>query len=142
MDKLAIVKESTTPANYNHVKNVQLAVNDKSDSLARIKKQAGEKTSLGILKIWLINLNDFLNISRKMTPDQIDQTVELIQDEFYYLKISDIALIFKRIKTGHYGEFYESIDGMKIMSMFYKYSQERMDFYIEKNEREHNEYKY
>lgn len=141
-DKQEIVKFNTLPENYKHVKTVALAINDKCDSLAAIRKKAGKNISLNIIKIWIVNLNDFLNISRKMNPAQIDQTSELIYDEFYYLKISDIALLMKRIKTGHYGQFYESIDGMKIMEMFYQYAQERINGILDNSEREENELKY
>lgn len=140
-DPKVIVYENTLPANFKHVNTVALAVNDSCDSLAAIKKKVGKNISLNILKIWLINLNDFLNISRKMNPTQVDETVNLIYDEFYYFKISDIALLMKRIKTGHYGQFYESIDGMKLMDMFYKYAQERVNGFIEETERERNERK-
>lgn len=137
-----IVKVNTLPENFKHVKTVALAINDKSDSLAAIRKKVGKNISLSIIKIWIIKLNDYLNISRKMNPAQIEETADLIYDEFYYLKISDISLLMKRIKTGHYGQFYESIDGMKLMDMFYKYAQERINKIISDGEREESEFKY
>ncbi len=141
-DPKEIVKTNTLPENFKHVKTVSLAINDKCDSLAAIRKKVGKNISLNILKVWIINLNDFLNISRKMNPVQISETSELIYDEFYYLKISDIALLMKRIKTGHYGQFYESIDGMKLMEMFYQYAQERVNGILDNSERDERELKY
>jgi hypothetical protein len=140
-DPAEIVKQNTTPVNFNHVKTIQLAVKDNSDTLASIRKKVGKNISLNIIKVWLINLNDYLNISRKMNPAQINETSELIYDEFYYFKIADIALLMKRIKTGYYGQFYESIDGMKLMDMFYKYAQDRIDLHITDISRETNEHK-
>lgn len=137
-----LLKFNTRPDNFKHIKTVSLAVNDKSDSLAKICKEVGKKVSLSILKVWLINLNDFLNISRKMNQVQIEETSDLLYDEFYYLKISDIALLMRRIKTGHYGQFYESIDGMKIIEMFYQYAQERLNGILDNSEREEREQKY
>lgn len=137
-----IFNYNISPGNFKHVKTLELAINDNSDSLAKICKKVGKKISLNIIKVWLVNLNDFLNISRKMNPAQIDQTSDLIYDEFYYLKISDIALLMKRIKTGHYGQFYESIDGMKIMEMFYQYAQERVNGILDNSEREEYELKH
>ena len=136
-----IFKQSVQYVNYKHVKTLKTAYSDKSDSLAVINKKVGKETSLLILETWIVNLNDFLNISRKMTPEQIKETADMIYDEFYYLKISDISLIFKRIKTGFYGEFYESIDWMKFLKMFADYSQERVNMIIEQGIREHNKIK-
>jgi hypothetical protein len=141
-DPKEIVKFNTLPANFKHVKTIALAINEKCDSLASIRKKAGKEISLNIIKIWIINLNDFLNISRKMNPVQINETSELIYDEFYYLKTSDIALLMKRIKAGHYGQFYESIDGMKILDMFFQYAQERVNGILNNSEREDHEQKY
>ena len=141
-DPKEIVKFNTLPANFKHVNTIALAINEKCDSLASIRKKVGKEISLNIIKVWIINLNDFLNISRKMNPVQIDETSELIYDEFYYLKVSDIALLMKRIKTGHYGQFYESIDGMKIIEMFYQYAQERVNGILDNSEREEREQKY
>jgi len=140
-DPKVIVYENTLPDNFKHVNTVALAISDKCDSLAAIRKKVGKNISLNVLKVWLINLNDFLNISRKMNPAQIEETVNLIYDEFYYFKVSDIALLMKRIKTGYYGQFYESLDGMKLMDMFYQYAQERVDKFIHETERESNERK-
>ena len=141
-DPKTILMENTLPVNFKHVKSVALAISDKCDSLATIRKKVGKNISLNILRVWIVNLNDYLNISRKMNPAQIEETVDLIYDEFYYFKISDIALLMKRIKTGYYGQFYESIDGMKLMDMFYKYAQERVDGILSNSEREDRELKY
>ena len=132
-----ILKVNTTPANFKHVKTVKLACQDQSDALSVIKKKVGEEVSLAIIKVWIINLNDYLNISRKMNPAQIDETANLIMEEFFYLKTSDIALIFKRIKTGYYGGFYESIDGMKILDMMHQYAEERINMHMNENDRQH-----
>jgi hypothetical protein len=137
-----IVKKNTDVANFKHVNTLELAIKDDCDSLALINKKVGKSISINIIKIWLVKLNEYLNISRKMNPDQINETADLIYDEFYYLKISDIALLMKRIKTGYYGQFYESIDGMKLMDMFYKYAQERMNTHVSNIDKENNEIKY
>lgn len=129
-----ILKFNTKPINFKHIKTLDLALNDQSDSLAKIKKKVGEKVSLAIIKVWIVNLNDFLNIKNKMMPFQIDETAQMILDEFYYLKTSELSLLFKRIKTGYYGSFYESIDGMKLLDMFFKYAQERISKFETQNE--------
>lgn len=139
-DPKMIIQQNTLPGNFRKINTLELAIKDKSDSLASIKRKVGEKVSLSILKVWIINLNDFLNIPRKMTPPQIEETAMMVFDEFYYLKISDISLIFKRIKIGHYGNLYESIDGMKIIGMFHQYAKERIDYHVSKSTRDHKKY--
>lgn len=141
LDPKVVLKENTHPATFKEVTSLVHAVTNKFDSLAKIKLTYGEKLPLSIIKVWLINLNDFLNISRKMNEIQIEETADMIFTDFSYLKTSDLALIFKRIKSGFYGQFYESIDGMKIIDIFYKYGQERIDHFINNSERERLEIK-
>jgi hypothetical protein len=136
-----VFKHNVLPANFKHVKTTELALSDTSDSLAKINAKVGIKISLAIIKTWIVNLNDYLNLSRKMSPEQIEETSELIYEQFYYLKSSDISLIFKRIKLGHYGCFYESLDGMKLIDIFYKYAQERINICIDNTERQSNDIK-
>lgn len=140
-DPQELFRQSVTPSLFRDVKNVPAAISAECMSLASIKKAHGEKLSLAIIKTWIINLNDFLNISRKMTPAQIEETAEMIMADFYHYKTSDIALVFQRIKTGYYGQFYESIDGMKILDMFYKYEEERTGYFMNENERKHYDIK-
>jgi len=98
-------------------------------SIARIKKEKSEDYVLLYIQMWLINLNDYLNLSRKMTPYQMEEISIMILDDYYYYKISDFYLVFSGIKKGKYGKFYESIDGLKIMDIFMQYSEERMNSY-------------
>jgi hypothetical protein len=141
LDPQTVLIENTKPALFKSIKDLPAVIASNHESLAAIKKTYGENLPLAIIKVWLVNLNDFLNISRKMNEVQITETAELIFDEFHYLKTSDLALIFQRIKTGFYGQFYESIDGMKIMDMFFKYGQERLNKFIDITEKEQKNYK-
>lgn len=110
---------------FNKVNTCISAFNTKTLTLASVNKEYSKKFVLAYIKMWIINLNDFLNIQRKMIPEQITETSMLIYNEFYYFNIADINLIFIRIKTGYYGKFYESIDGMKIIDFFFNYANER-----------------
>lgn len=110
---------------YKNVSSAILAFQTNSISLVSIKKDYSQDFTLAYLEAWILNLNDFLSIARKMNNAQIQETAILIFDEFYYYNVADINLIFTRIKKGYYGKFYESIDGMKLIDIFYQYSNER-----------------
>ena len=50
-----------------------------------------------------------------MTESQITFSAQLIVDEFFNLKISDLTLLFRKILSGQYGELYESLNPPKIL---------------------------
>lgn len=73
---------------------------------------------------FLTGLNDYLNISRKLTDGQPQEIAKLICQEFYYLNLGDLKLAFDRIKLGKV-ELFEGLDGMKIMMVIRDYEEER-----------------
>ena len=47
------------------------------------------------------------------------------------MNLADINLIFKRIKKGEFGQLYTELDGVKILSWFEKYANERASTAVE-----------
>jgi len=111
---------------YSVVRTPLQALGQDSKSLAIIKKENSEENILSIIHVWIMDLNEYLNLKTRMNANQIKQTALFILDDFYYFKISEINLLFSRIKKGFYGSFYESLDGAKILGYFDKYDKERM----------------
>ena len=72
-----------------------------------------------------------------MTAKQISQTAELILEKHYVLKVPEISYVFRLAKQSYFGQIYEGIDGLKILSWFDKYFQDRLDSAELFSEREH-----
>lgn len=114
---------------------------NKTPSIVVIKKEMGATFTTGYIKIWLVELNEMLNLRRPMTESQITFSAQLISDEFWMLHIADLQLLFTKILSGQYGELYESLNPPKIMTFFRNYLNERTSLGGEKSKREHQEYK-
>lgn len=95
-------------------------------SISYLKNKVNELTTVTLIKLHLVELNDYLNLSRGLTGPQIDQTAEMILDEFPLMKIADLIYIFKQAKMGKFGTLYESLDGAKILSWFRQVWDERL----------------
>ena len=113
---LRIFQKADTPA---------LTRSSGAPTLASIKKNYTEDFLIAYIAVWIVNLNDFVNASRKMNPPQIEETATLIFQDYYYLNLADINLVFKKIKKGEFGQLYTELDGVKILSWFEKYANER-----------------
>ncbi len=72
-----------------------------------------------------------------MSEEQINLCSGMVVEEFYMLKISDLTLLFKRIISGQYGEFYERLSIDKILTFFRTYLEERYTLAEEASAREH-----
>jgi len=96
-------------------------------ALSTIRKIYSENFVEKYIELWICALNEFLNIKHEMNPAQIQETAKFIYDDFYYLNIADLNLIFTNIKRGKYGKIYDSMDGTKLMEWINKYVEERLE---------------
>lgn len=126
---------------YKNLQVVEDCFKSKSPSLASIKRDKGIEFTEAFLMAWLLNLNDILNLKRPMTETQIMLCVSEILNIHPYLKIADLTLLFKRIMSGEFGEFYESLSIPKVLTFFREYSEERMNRAYEINNQKHQEHK-
>lgn len=94
-------------------------------SLALIKRRFGEDFIQAYIEGWIINLREFVNVGKKMTDEQTQETAMLIVQEYYNLNISDINFIFKNAKLGRYGKIYDRLDGQLILEWFDKHFAQR-----------------
>ena len=76
-----------------------------------------------------------------MSETQMILASQLICEEFYMLKMSELTLLFKRIISGQYGEFYERLSIDKVLTFFRKYLEERFEIAIDESSRNHRDLK-
>jgi hypothetical protein len=114
-----------------------LAIKSEMPTLGALKKAYSEDFMLAYIELWLVNLNDFINVSRKMKPEQMQELSFMIYQDFYYFNLADINLVFSKIKKGEFGQLFESVDGVKILSYFKKYEGERMSVAYDEGLQEH-----
>lgn len=118
----------------NKVNSPALCLNSGAPSLAAIRKHFSDDYIIAYIALWIDNLNDFVNANRKMTSAQMEETAVILFQEYHYLNLADINLVFRRIKKGEFGMLFSEIDGVKILGWFDLYAQERMRAAIEINQ--------
>jgi len=117
------------------------AINSPSHSLGKIQREQSKKFTEGLVLVWLMYLNEILNLNKPMSEEQMKLAAVLICEEFYMLKMSDLTLLFKRIISGQYGEFYERISINKVLTFFRNYLEERFEIAIDQSSRNHRDVK-
>lgn len=98
---------------------------DKYPSLAVLRRDYGNAKIEAIIKLHLIDLCENVNLKRPLRDAQVDNIAREIVAEYYSLTVADIHVIFRKAKTGEYGEFYESLDMPKVMGWFREYFADR-----------------
>ena len=132
---------SNCMAHAGKLVSVTDAINSPSHSLGKIQREQSKKFTEGLVLVWLMYLNEILNLNKPMSEDQMKLASVLICEEFYMLKMSDLTLLFKRIISGQYGEFYERLSIDKVLTFFRNYLEERFEIAIDQSSRNHRDIK-
>lgn len=107
-------------------RSISQVIQSNLPSIAKIRKQDPEIAQM-VVKELVSDLVEFLNVGKIMNKEQISQTSNYILKYFPHFNLGDLKLFFDKMKLGHYGKFYDSVDGQLILSKMEEYSQDRMN---------------
>ena len=85
------------------INEIEQAIKAVAPSLAKINKDFGEDFLLAYIEGWIVNLREFLNVGRKMTDSQTQETALLIMEQFYNITVVEVNLIFKQVRVSIIG---------------------------------------
>ena len=109
-------------------------------SIAKIRK-GDQKLATDVISEFISDFVEFLNVGKRMNVVQIEQTAIYILQYFPHFNLADLKVFFDKMKVGHYGKFYDSVDGQLILSKLDEYNQERMNEFEQVRLAQHRETK-
>lgn len=104
-------------------------------TLATVKASYGSNAPIMWIVPQLYDLSEYCGCRDKLSSRQLEECASIISTEFYFLKISELMLFFRRFKSARYGRFYGSVDPLIIMQSLRGFLKER-NLTIDKAERE------
>ncbi|WP_326494328.1 DUF6633 family protein [Sphingobacterium sp. UT-1RO-CII-1] len=119
-------------------RSISQAITSGQPSIAKINKQ-DPVIANSVLVEFITDMVEFLNVGKIMNPPQIEQTAVYVLQYFPHLNLADLKLFFDKMKLGHYGKFYDSVDGQLILSKMEEYSQDRMNEFEQIRMRQHKD---
>lgn len=102
-------------------------------SLATLRRDFNDEAVENIIKLYLIELTELVNLKRALTEKQIDVIAQNVVAQYYNLTIADVHVVFKQAVTGKYGSFYDALDVPKVMGWFSGYFDTRCDAAMEES---------
>ena len=97
-------------------------------TLATVKKYRGEARMQAVVEHLLKSTVKFLNVGRGMNEWQIAETARMIAADYYYLTVADLKVCFRNGLSGKYGQVFDRIDGMVVLTWLNTYDGERAQF--------------
>jgi hypothetical protein len=107
------------------IKSELACVASNMPSLARLRSISGEVKAEAYVKLWLIYIDELLNLKERMSELQVTEVARLVVSEYYYLNIADLNLLISKVSLGEYGKAYDRLSINQIMWWFLQYSSDR-----------------
>lgn len=142
MDNALKVYETTSEKyNFKAIQSVKDAMGNNSPSLVVMKKKDSALTD-NILKLMIAKTARAFNLTRNIEPAQIVDLVTDLEQDFYFLKLSEVFYVLKQARMGKMGKLYERLDQPTIIGWFSDYVEKRMEISEEESLRQHDQYTY
>lgn len=122
---LKVYNPSNCLKHSGQLRTIQDVFKTDTPSLSKIGKDNGPEFLSNFIKLWILFLNETLDLRRPLSESQIEMISQMIISDYSSLKIVDITFIFKNAISGKYGELYESLTIPKVLSWFSDYFDER-----------------
>lgn len=117
---------SDVTAECRSVRKLDDAINSSTPCIghymASAEGDASVRLTIGML---ISDFDTFIDLKHRMSDSNIAEAVRGIVDEYRYLKIADLYLLFTKAKRGEYGSFYERMDTPTVMRMVRQYAEDR-----------------
>jgi hypothetical protein len=126
-NKIELIKFQSEVTLEKAIEGSQLSKIKKSDKAGLIKA----------IKNLIVSLSDSLNLSVPLDEAQIFEIALLTIEQYYFLKLDELVLIFKNAKLGKYGKIYNRLDIQIIFEWIEQYlkSEERALYFERINKR-------
>jgi hypothetical protein len=94
--------------------------------MAKLRAGTNDIVVRALLAYIISDCIESLNVGKTMNDVQIARAVDLILDEYYFLKPDDFKLCFNRAIMGKYGTTYDRIDVQVICGWLNQYCDDRL----------------
>lgn len=108
-------------------KEVAHFLDSECPSISKARKHIGEEKLHLLLSSYFLQFIDYIGVKSQFTPSHVEVLVRDLCDEFYNLKVSEVAFVLKQARLGKFGELYNNINPVKIMAWFQMYRERRLE---------------
>jgi hypothetical protein len=128
---------------FSAIRTMQDAMNNPCPSLVTIKHKLvtkGEEPIMlnKMLNYMLATTAKVFNITRNLNRSQIPMIAEVLEQEYFYLKLSEVHFVLRQGSMGRLGKLYESLDLSTIVGWFDEYVEQRLTIAEHKSLQKHD----
>ena len=125
----------------SNINTVEDSLEANTPSIALIKRYNGEDLTTAFIELHLVTLISMINVTRPLNEFQVKEISRMIVAKYWNLTISDINLLFDRVKLGYF-KIFETLSVHVILGWFKIYFDERCSVAENRSLRNHDKLKY
>ncbi len=121
---------------YSNIRKLEDCQNPKFLKLREIINIFDREIAIEFLKTWIIQLNEYFNLKNegKLTGRQAEEVAMNILDDYSFLNLPELTILFRNIRKGRYGQIYGRISGLEIYRWVQDFAIERSRAIIKQQE--------
>ncbi len=108
-----------------YTRDIDRAFRGNAPSLGLIAKAFGSGARDTWIDIQLTELAAFSGCKDKLTDHQVEGLIDIIAEEYSYLKVTELMYFFRKFKAGEYGKFYGAVDPITITCALKEFCDDR-----------------
>lgn len=111
----------------NSITTIKEAINHSEIQINQLNREQCKEYNAVMVKFIQGMLHFYGYDESSMTDYQVIEVIKNITEKYYYFRMADVCLCFKRARQsqGIYGKFYGKVDGSTILNWFAVYDKER-----------------
>ena len=110
-------------------------------TLARIGKVMGLEPTQAVIKLHLVELDEVMNLSRRLNESMVKAIAEDVYDTAYVLSFEELTRFFKELRQGRHGSMYQGLNSENVCKALVNFLQSRSAYIGQKSEDASNSHK-
>lgn len=141
-DKVAFMQAYSMPqinSRLRNCKNVKDVIKADQNSIVLCRKQLNDDVVIDTIDAMILHLLGTINVHQTLTSEQIDELIEIIIVDYYFISITELAYIFRQAIKGKLGKVDTfALNIHTVVSWLNEYQEQRISEFMTANQRNHD----
>ncbi len=119
----------------------EMTIHGEFNTMAIVRKLAGLDTAQAVIELHLVELDETMNLSRRLNESMVKAISEDVYDTAYVLSFEELTRFFKELRQGRHGSMYQGLNSENVCKALGNFLQSRSAYIGQKSENESNTWK-
>jgi hypothetical protein len=119
----------------------EMTISGEFQTMATVSKNSNLDAVQALIEAHLLQLDEVLNLSRRLSDTMIQAIAEDVYDTGYILSFEELTRFFKELRQGRHGSMYQGLNSENVCKALVNFLQSRSAYIGQKSEDTSNSHK-